>query len=56
MKKTCKNCGRFIEENNEFCIDCLKAMDRKNTNQIVYKTIVDEWRLEAKDEESKYFY
>lgn len=54
MSYKCRVCGKPINKKLSYCNDCFKII--KNRNQSAFKTILDEWKLEAKDEDTKYFY
>ncbi len=54
MNKVCKRCGKSINNSFYYCNDCFQI--EKAKNHIAFKRIEDEWKLEAKQEESKYFY
>jgi len=54
MSYKCLICGKNINSRLSYCDDCFKNI--KNQNQAVFRTIIDEWKLEAKEEDSKYFY
>ena len=54
MTKTCPECGKLFNSKFNYCNDCYNLI--KTQNQSFFQTIKDEWRLEAKEEDSKYFY
>ena len=53
IKNKCKVCGKEISERYPYCKKCFNKI--KN-NKKFYKIIKDQWRLEAKQEDEKYFY
>jgi len=54
MAYKCCVCGKIINSSFYYCDDCFK--EHKNQNQVAFRTIINEWKLEAKEENSKYFY
>lgn len=57
MDKTCKKCGKTLQSRYNLCDDCYREyQDKKQEQHIVFKMIKDEWKLEAKQEDTKYFY
>ena len=55
MSSICRICGKSTQGNYPYCDDCFNKM-KKRQNQSAFQTIIDEWKLEAKEEDSKYFY
>lgn len=51
MAKNCSICGKPINDKFTCCLDCYKARNRS-----YFEIIRDDWRLEAKEEDLKYFY
>lgn len=54
MSLKCHICGKTIHSKFPYCNDCFENI--KKRNQEAFRTIVDEWKLEAKEEDTKYFY
>ena len=54
MSYKCCVCGKIINSGFAYCADCFENI--KNRNQAAFRTIIYEWKLEAKEEDSKYFY
>lgn len=54
MMFICKKCGKLINKPLKYCAECFKMVTEENQN--FFKTIIDEWKLEAKEEDTKYFY
>ena len=54
MSLKCHICGKTIHSKFSYCNDCFE--DIKKRNQEAFRTIVDEWKLEAKEEDTKFFY
>lgn len=54
MSKKCYICGKDINGDFSYCKDCFEKL--KSQNHVTFSTIIDEWKLEAKEEDSKYFY
>ena len=53
MSLKCHICGKTIHSKFSYCNDCFENI--KKRNQEVFRTIVDEWKLEAKKEETNIF-
>lgn len=54
MSYKCQICDKIINSRFCYCNACFKNI--KKQNQSAFTTIIDEWKLEAKEEDSKYFY
>lgn len=54
MSHKCNVCGKTINSKYPYCNTCFENI--KKRNQSAFKTIIDEWKLEAKEEDPKYFY
>ena len=54
MEKKCQICGENTYSGLLYCKKCFETV--KNQNRFAFKKIMDEWKLEAKEEDSKYFY
>ena len=53
QSRKCRVCSKTITERHPYCKSCFNKI--KN-NKVFYNMIQDEWKLEAKQEDAKYFY